>query len=501
MKNVDVVFVIPPSLGRGGFPHGVSILIALLKKAFFNVNVVDASSGNLAIEDTIEKISEIKPKIVALPGFSYTTYFQYNVSLGLMDRLSSAIQIAGGWWASPIPELVLKKTRVNYIIKGEADLVINDICEALIKGISVENMSSLCNMDGQGVYRENTMSQFPKKLDLLPLPAYECFNMDYYCQELKLDYISNLHHSIKKRLKNKKCLKQYQMISGRGCYGKCDFCSAAGLQRRDYSPKYVVDHMEFLINRYRADAFLFDDSLTLSTKKWTKEFCKEIISRELNILYSVQSRGDFNYDDETLYLLRESGCYRAMIGFESGNNEMLKKMSKNINVERYHELINDYRKYNIEPRGTFILNMPGETEKSLRDTLNFIKKSKVTFGFGLAFPYPGTGLFDYVNAKGVSGEEVFEGLLMQHSKMLIHSRRGLIEYLKIYNFNDLSSRIIWKIKRLMNKYAVINEAYFRAGSETRYKYIYIFRYMLLCLFPNLIILERWLKKGMKEFIR
>ena len=87
MKNVDIVFVIPPFLGRHGFSSGVSILIALLKKAFLNVQIVDASSGNLSIDGTIENVSEMRPKIVALPGFSYTSFFQYSVSLGLSGRL------------------------------------------------------------------------------------------------------------------------------------------------------------------------------------------------------------------------------------------------------------------------------------------------------------------------------------------------------------------------------------------------------------------------------
>ena len=198
------------------------------------------------------------------------------------------------------------------------------------------------------------------------------------------------------------------MISGRGCYGRCDFCGASGLLRRNYSAKYCVDLMELVIDRYSPEILEFQESLTLSTKKWVKGFCEEIISRKLNILYSVWSRGDFNYDDETLSLLAESGCYIAHVGFESGNNSVLKNMTKKITIDKYYKLVNDYRRHGINLGGSFILNMPGESEESLYDTVDFIDRSKVAFSFGFAFPYPGTKLYDYVreNSFGDSIEKM-----------------------------------------------------------------------------------------------
>ena len=437
MSAIDVLFIYPSGNNYLGFPFGISTLAAILRKNNFQVSILDASADKLTVSQVADRVRNIKPGIVAFTGPIHTSLFNKELSKMLRELTPSVIQIGGGWWAIPAPEFILRNVSIDYIIKGEADTIIVRLVKALIERESISEISGLCYLDSNGMYRENGVIQLPLNLDDIPFPAYDLLNMDYYILKIKPEkWIWSMKRLPQlKRILKDKVFKVASISSGRGCYGKCDFCSAAQIPRRNFSPGYIADNMVFLIKNYGVNAFYFNESLTLSTRQWVKDFCREILSRKMNIFYAGLSRGDFNYDSETLDMLFDSGCLGMDVGFESGSNAMLKMMQKNTTVEKYYKTYSDFSNKNIHIFGQFILNMPGESLQTLNETIAFVKNTYMSFSFGVAHPYPGSKLYEFARKNSFC---TLEGMMFSLENKGKTTKRAIKRYFDKFNFNNLN---------------------------------------------------------------
>jgi len=448
----DIIFLNPFGFGYSGFSHGIATLSSILRDNGINVSVIDASAEKLNSEEVVLKVIREKPKIIGITGFIQASSFNKEVSDGIKNALPEVVQLAGGAWAEYTPEYILRNTKVDYVVRGEADLMLADFIKAIIDNKSILDVPGISYLDKEGNYIENPSLEFPRHLDNLPFPAYDLFNMEYYILNVKPEnYGFPLKKSQIKRIKKYSGdgnLKLVSITSGRGCYGRCDFCAAANLMRRNFSPNYVVDHMEYLMRTYNVNAFNFTESLTLSTRKWVKEFCDEIIDRKLIIFYIPLARADFNYDEETIKLLEDSGCIILGFGFESGDNLMLRSFNKKTTVERYYKIINDFKETPIAVGGSFILNMPGENYNSIEKTIRFIKNTKMVFSFGFAYPYPGSSLYRFAESNSFCN---LDDVMFKELNKRLPSRQAFEEYINKYNFNNLNKEKIWKVNKLLLK--------------------------------------------------
>jgi len=476
----DIVFVVPRDLGISAFPFGIAILSAILKQHGYRVNIVDANAYSLSEDEIVTQIGNLQPHIVGFTGLLSNYNFLRGVSLLLREKMPSIPQIAGGWWSCSVPGVILEETGVDVVVQGEADNIITDLCNSIINNGDLSSIPGVCYFDDKGDYCNTGSPPKPQNLDQLPLPAYDLFNTDYYIiyRDSWSDYFLDNSYwdsiSLKRQFGDVKKWVRANMYSGRGCYGKCTFCCAAGITRRNHSPRYVVDHMEEMNRRFGANFFRFTESLTISTKQWTKEFCRELISRDLKILYFAQLRGDFNFDDECFELLKQSGCLHVKIGFESGNDYMLQRMRKIITTEKYSEVIKALRKHKIWVIGNFILNMPGESTLSMKDTVTFVKKNKlVTEGASLAVPNPGAELYEYAKDNRFITDEK-ELFLDNPGKTM--SFANFQEYIRSYNFNNLPPETLLKTANKLTKFANIN--WFYEKNRFLYWCFYFFPFLM-----------------------
>jgi len=454
MKDMvcDIIFLNPFGFGYSGFSHGIATLSSILRNNGINVSVIDASAEKLNSEEVVLRVIREKPKIIGITGFIQASFFNKEVSAGVKKALPEVVQLAGGAWAEYTPEYILRNTKVDYVVRGEADLMLADFIKAIINNESIIDIPGVSYLDKKGNYIENPSLEFPKHLDDLPFPAYDLFNMEYYILDVKPEnYDFPLKKSQIRKIKKyseDRNLRLASITSGRGCYGRCNFCAAANSMRRNFSPQYLVDHIEYLMKAYNVNAFNFTESLTLSTRKWVKEFCNEIINRELVVFYIPLSRADFNYDRETIKLLEDSGCIILGFGFESADNLMLRSFNKKTTVERYYKILNDFKKTSIAVGGSFILNMPGENYDSIRKTIKFIKNTKIVFSFGFAYPYPGSSLYRFAESNSFCN---LDDVMFKELNKRLPSRQAFEEYINKYNFNNLNKEKIWKVNKLLFK--------------------------------------------------
>ena len=502
-KEKKIVFIVPKGLGISGFPFGIAILSAILIKAGYSVSVIDANAYSLETEDVIKELIKEKPFIVGFTGLVSNYLFLKETSLLLKKSLPGVKQIAGGWWVNSITKTILSETSIDVVVEGEADEIIINLCNSLLyNNPDLTNIPNINYFDKRKIFCQNKLNTryYPKKIDELPFPAYELFNLKYYfvARDNWTDYFLKDSYwdraEFNEKFHNIKWIRG-NMYSGRGCFGNCTFCCAAGIKRRSHSPKYVVDHIEFLYKKYGINFFRFTESLTISTREWVKEFCKELITRKLNILYWAQLRGDFKYDEEVLELLKKSGAFHLKIGFESGDDNMLKLMKKNTKIQQYLNVINALRKYKIWVSGTFVLNMPGESDITLRNTINFVRKSKLKIeGATFAVPNPGSELFTFAKRKGFIENEK---QLLEKNPGKGYGKDDFSQYIAKYNWNKLSKQTLINAEFKLSKLVKINWFY-----EKNYIFYYIFLYFPFTIqFIDIELLKKFVsEKNKTNFI-
>jgi radical SAM superfamily enzyme YgiQ (UPF0313 family) len=187
-------------------------------------------------------------------------------------------------------------------------------------------------------------------------------------------------------------------MTSRGCPFRCSFCSSGaflGRKLRLRSPKEVVDEIELLVNKYGVKEIHFEDDNFTLIKDHAKAICREIIARNIKIVWQSPNgvRID-SLDDELIYLMKESGCYRLAFGIESASQKILDRANKMIDLRKVPDAIKKVKKAGIEAHGFFILGLPGETRETAMETINFATKLSLDLAnFALLVPLPGSQIF------------------------------------------------------------------------------------------------------------
>src|SRR5947209_11011365 len=192
------------------------------------------------------------------------------------------------------------------------------------------------------------------------------------------------------------------LYTTRGCPALCTFClwpqTLSGHAWRKRSTDRVAAEMakakEYWPN---VKEFFFDDDTFNIQKARTIELCSKL--KPLNITWSCTSRVTTDYD--TLKAMREAGCRLLIVGFESGDPQILKNIKKGATVERAKDFARDAHKLGLTIHGDFILGLPGETKETIERTIQFAKDLDCeTIQVSLAHAYPGTELYDFAKQNG-----------------------------------------------------------------------------------------------------
>jgi radical SAM superfamily enzyme YgiQ (UPF0313 family) len=143
--------------------------------------------------------------------------------------------------------------------------------------------------------------------------------------------------------------------------------------------------------------FFFDDDTFNIQKARTVELCAKL--KPLNLTWSCTSRVTTDY--ETLKAMKEAGCRLLIVGYESGDQQILKNIKKGATLERARQFTKDCHKLGLVVHGDFILGLPGETRETINNTIAFAKELDVeTIQVSVAHAYPGTELYEYAMKNG-----------------------------------------------------------------------------------------------------
>ncbi|KEF41836.1 MAG: radical SAM protein [Cyanobium sp. CACIAM 14] len=283
-----------------------------------------------------------------------------------------------------LPEQTLRHhPGIDFVCRHEFDLT----CKELAEGLPWDQISGLSFRDKDGEIRHNPDRSLIHDWDAMPsvLPTYA---RDLDIRKYFIGYL--LHPYI-------------SFYTGRGCPAKCSFClwpqTIGGHQYRAKSPEVVGREMEeakaIFGNRVRE--YMFDDDTFTIDKQRAIEISRHM--KRLKLTWSCNARANLDYD--TLKTLRDNGLRLLLVGFESGNQQILDNIRKGVRLEVARKFMKDCKRLGILVHGTFIIGLPIETPDTVEETIQFACEiSPHTIQVSIAAPYPGTELYAQAQQHG-----------------------------------------------------------------------------------------------------
>ena len=264
---------------------------------------------------------------------------------------------------------------VDFVARHEFDFTIKEVAEdrplADIKGLSWRNR------DGSIVHNDprETLANMDELPWVTPVYKRDLKVENYFSGYLKHPYVS--------------------FYTGRGCKSRCTFClwpqTIGGHRYRVRSVEDVAAEMKWAKAAFpQVREFFFDDDTLTDNLPRVEALAREL--GKIGVTWSCNAKA--NVPRKTLEVMKDNGLRLLLVGYESGNQQILFNIKKGMRVEFARRFTRDCHDLGIVIHGTFILGLPGETRETMRETLEFAKEiNPHTIQVSLAAPYPGTFLY------------------------------------------------------------------------------------------------------------
>jgi len=190
------------------------------------------------------------------------------------------------------------------------------------------------------------------------------------------------------------------MMTSRGCPGKCTFCSKTlGTRLVFKSAGKIFEEIQYLIKNYGIKQILFyDDTFTVYRDNVIK-LCDLVMTNKIDINWTCFARVDF-VDFEMLKKMKKAGCHQIMYGVENIDEVVLKNLNKNINLNQVVNATQWTKKAGIECRLAFMVGSPGDNEEIIRKNIKFVNKLNPDWlVINITTPFPGTTMFNWAKEK------------------------------------------------------------------------------------------------------
>ena len=342
--------------------------------------LLDAPAHHVSGDETIRiaRDYEFLVLFTSTPGFPGDMLLVKEIK-----RQNPKIKIAFvGPHVTVLPEKSLRECpEIDFIVRKEFDYAVTDYA----KGKPLEEIAGASFLRDDKVVHNLDAPQI-QDLDSLP-HVTEVYKRDLDVTKYNVPFL--LYPFV-------------SLYTTRGCPAQCTFClwpqTLSGHPWRKRSTDDVAAEMDKAKQLWpEVKEFFFDDDTFNIQKARTIELCAKL--KPLGLTWSCTSRVTTDY--ETLKAQKEAGCRLLIVGYESGDPQILKNIKKGATVERARQFTKDCHKLGLVVHGDFILGLPGETHETINNTIKFAKELDVeTIQVSVAHAYPGTELFDFAVKNG-----------------------------------------------------------------------------------------------------
>ncbi|MCP4361168.1 MAG: radical SAM protein [Chloroflexi bacterium] len=423
---VDIVLVNPPTpdgslwirtqhrVGRRTRENMVWPQVSLAQMAALlapqhKVAIIDANAERMTWPEFGKMLDKYQPKYylthVTAPTLENDMYGCF------LAKARGAQTIAFGTHVTPIPrETMQPYPALDYILLGEPDLTIRDLLDVLEDkvnerpqniqtifdkhdplykpaidedgNVDFHNIKGLVWRDGDEVV-VNFTRPFIQDLNDLPHPLHHLLPWEKY----RMPLIKGPFTFI---------------VTSRGCPAGCTYCIkhvSYQFSVRIRTPEHIMEELWILKKMGLNNIHMYADLFTVNRDQ-VMGLCKLMVEQGINLRWTCNSRVDF-VDEEMLEWMGKAGCWLISWGIESGNEQILRHARKGANPAKAEQALRWAKKAGIKNWGYFIIGLPGETEDTIRDTIDFSKGLPLDIAlFHVAAPYPGTPFFFEVVENG-----------------------------------------------------------------------------------------------------
>jgi len=426
--KVDVLLVNPPTadgaiwirsqhrVGRRSrenmiWPQVSLAQMAALLEPEYKVEVIDANALRMSWDEFEKLLEEKLPKYyltqVTAPTLKNDMYGVF------LAKSLGATTMAFGTHVTPMTNESMRPfPALDFILRGEPEMTLRELLDTLegkspsdprvtkmlaetshvqtrkVKGVEQTDTFPVADSKSPFAYilglawRDgdeiviNPDRPFIPDLNDLPIPKHELLPLD----KQRMPMIKGPFTFI---------------VTSRGCPAGCKYCIKHVTYQnsvRVRSAENIVAELEYLDRLGIHNIHMYADLFTVN-RDHVVELCQMIIDRGLKINWTCNSRVDY-VDEEMLRLMGQAGCWYISWGIESSNEQILKQARKGYRKEQAQQALLWAHAAGIKNWGYFIIGLPGETEETIRETIDYAKELPLDIAlFHIAAPYPGTPFF------------------------------------------------------------------------------------------------------------
>jgi anaerobic magnesium-protoporphyrin IX monomethyl ester cyclase len=350
-------------MDAGWISHGLASLSAAAEAEGFEVDLIDlrALSG---WEHFREVLAERDPDVVGLTMMS-VDYNPARQAVAIAKEVKPKVTtVMGGPHVTISLEDSLRIPHVDYLVTGEGEVTFPRLLRLI---------------EGGDPPPHRVLRGVTPDLDRIPFANRDLF----------LDEWRKWGYDL--------------IIAGRGCIYNCAFCKPGedylfGKRTRRRSVDNVIQELHMLADKYHLASFMFHDDCLTEDRDWVMAFTERYIAEGFNLPFFCQTRADIVVKHEDMVArMVNAGLRGYFVGFESGNDRILKFIRKGTTAEQNRQAAQICRKYGIAIWANYMLGLPTETKEEVMDTVRLMKDIDPDY-YSPAFftPHPGTDLYDYV---------------------------------------------------------------------------------------------------------
>jgi radical SAM superfamily enzyme YgiQ (UPF0313 family) len=367
-------------------PLGIAYIAACIKKyTLNNVVILDAAAEVLDIEQVLDAVKNFQPDIVGCTTVTATAVWVKEFLGKIKKFFPDTLTVAGGPHPTALPFDLMPEADVCVLGEGEATML--DIIMHRQNQKPLDEVKGIAYRRGEADTITGVREFISEDdLDAMPFPAWDLLPMHLY----------------KYPMPYKTKTKNYATVyTARGCPFDCTFCGATnmwGRQVRYRSPASVIAEVKVLVAKHGVSfIFFFDSTMTINRQRLI-----DIINgiRDLGIKWACFSRVD-GIDEELLRIMKRAGCVEIQIGVESGDEQVLRVIQKNITIDKVRRVFALTNKVGINTKGFFMIGNESETPETVNKTIKLALELKPTYAFfSILIPFPGMPIFNKYKSLG-----------------------------------------------------------------------------------------------------